>query len=182
MTHDAVWFSRPRKYGKGARQCRLCAHQAGLIRKYGFLLLIFSFTPGKGSHSFRNDHQSLVSFRNLITSDPHHSLADWTPANPFCNWTGVTCSRRHPNRVASLDLTDRDLTGSISPSLGNLSFLRTLYLSGNALTGHIPPQLGRLFRLRELGLDNNGLDGNIPTQLCSCRNLTYLALSFNNFF
>ncbi|EIN13220.1 ribosomal protein S14 [Punctularia strigosozonata HHB-11173 SS5] len=35
MTHDAVWFSRPRKFGKGARQCRLCAHQAGLIRKYG---------------------------------------------------------------------------------------------------------------------------------------------------
>ncbi|KAH7930581.1 hypothetical protein BV22DRAFT_1000411 [Leucogyrophana mollusca] len=35
MTHDAVWFSRPRKYGKGSRQCRLCAHQAGLIRKYG---------------------------------------------------------------------------------------------------------------------------------------------------
>jgi small subunit ribosomal protein S29e len=54
MTHDAVWFSRPRKYGKGSRQwyvtpcyevnvnahaprfgSRLCAHQAGLIRKYG---------------------------------------------------------------------------------------------------------------------------------------------------
>jgi small subunit ribosomal protein S29e len=56
MTHDAVWFSRPRKFGKGARQwyvlsapcfkgwgqcsclpvgSRLCAHQAGLIRKYG---------------------------------------------------------------------------------------------------------------------------------------------------
>ncbi|KAF5356154.1 hypothetical protein D9756_003988 [Leucocoprinus leucothites] len=55
MTHDAVWFSRPRKFGKGSRQwyvpiplaeptepqqfallnSRLCAHQAGLIRKYG---------------------------------------------------------------------------------------------------------------------------------------------------
>ncbi|KAI3622456.1 40s ribosomal protein [Moniliophthora roreri] len=35
MTHDAVWFCRPRKFGKGSRQCRLCAHQAGLIRKYG---------------------------------------------------------------------------------------------------------------------------------------------------
>eukprot|EP00253_Pinus_taeda_P015029 PITA_15029 len=145
-----------------------------------FLLLIFSFTPGKGSHSFHNDHQSLVAFRNLIASDPHHSLADWTPANPFCNWTGVTCNRRHPLKVASLNLTLMDLSGSISPSLGNLSFLRTLDLSGNALTGHIPPQLGRLFRLRELVLDNNGLDGNIPTQLCSCRNLTYLSLSFNN--
>ena len=55
MTHDAVWFSRPRKFGKGSRQwyvlllvlklktqcprlsvgSRLCAHQAGLVRKYG---------------------------------------------------------------------------------------------------------------------------------------------------
>eukprot|EP00253_Pinus_taeda_P015661 PITA_15661 len=145
-----------------------------------FLLLIFSFTPGKGSHSFHNDHQSLVAFRNLIASDPHHSLADWTPANPFCNWTGVTCNRRHPDRVASLNLTLMDLSGSISASLGNLSFLRTLDLSGNALTGHIPPQLGRLFRLRKLRLSHNELDGDIPTQLCSCRNLTLLAVSFNN--
>ncbi|KAK9235203.1 ribosomal protein S14 [Lipomyces kononenkoae] len=35
MAHDDVWFSHPRKYGKGSRQCRVCAHQAGLIRKYG---------------------------------------------------------------------------------------------------------------------------------------------------
>ncbi|TPX72804.1 hypothetical protein SpCBS45565_g00303 [Spizellomyces sp. 'palustris'] len=34
MAHSAVWFSHPRKYGKGSRQCRVCAHQAGLIRKY----------------------------------------------------------------------------------------------------------------------------------------------------
>ncbi|KAJ5088749.1 hypothetical protein N7456_012365 [Penicillium angulare] len=35
MTHESVWFSRPRKYGKGARECRVCSHRAGLIRKYG---------------------------------------------------------------------------------------------------------------------------------------------------
>ncbi|WWD18015.1 40S ribosomal protein S29 [Kwoniella shandongensis] len=33
--HSNVWFSRPRTYGKGSRQCRVCAHQAGLIRKWG---------------------------------------------------------------------------------------------------------------------------------------------------
>ncbi|WWC86080.1 40S ribosomal protein S29 [Kwoniella dendrophila CBS 6074] len=33
--HSNVWFSRPRNYGKGSRQCRVCAHQAGLIRKWG---------------------------------------------------------------------------------------------------------------------------------------------------
>ncbi|KAJ2813184.1 40S ribosomal protein S29 [Coemansia furcata] len=34
MAHDNVWFSRPRHYDKGSRQCRVCTHQAGLIRKY----------------------------------------------------------------------------------------------------------------------------------------------------
>ncbi|GHJ88731.1 hypothetical protein NliqN6_5133 [Naganishia liquefaciens] len=35
MAHSNVWFSHPRNYGKGSRQCRVCAHQAGIIRKYG---------------------------------------------------------------------------------------------------------------------------------------------------
>ncbi|KAL4944864.1 hypothetical protein BDV06DRAFT_209967 [Aspergillus oleicola] len=35
MTHESVWYSRPRTYGKGSRQCRVCSHRAGLIRKYG---------------------------------------------------------------------------------------------------------------------------------------------------
>ncbi|ORZ26015.1 40S ribosomal protein S29 [Absidia repens] len=34
MAHANVWNSRPKTYGKGSRQCRVCAHQAGLIRKY----------------------------------------------------------------------------------------------------------------------------------------------------
>ncbi|KAF7845896.1 hypothetical protein BT93_L0146 [Corymbia citriodora subsp. variegata] len=35
MSHESVWYSRPRTYGKGARACRVCTHKAGLIRKYG---------------------------------------------------------------------------------------------------------------------------------------------------
>ncbi|KMU91431.1 hypothetical protein CIHG_09300 [Coccidioides immitis H538.4] len=38
MTHESVFYSRPRNYGKGSRQCRVCAHKAGLIRKYGLLV------------------------------------------------------------------------------------------------------------------------------------------------
>ncbi|CAI6100344.1 unnamed protein product [Clonostachys chloroleuca] len=34
MSHESVWNSRPRTYGKGARSCRVCKHKAGLIRKY----------------------------------------------------------------------------------------------------------------------------------------------------
>ncbi|PVU84620.1 hypothetical protein BB561_007035, partial [Smittium simulii] len=35
MAHEQVWFSRPRKYGKGSRECRVSTHRMGLIRKYG---------------------------------------------------------------------------------------------------------------------------------------------------
>ncbi|RMZ92490.1 hypothetical protein DV736_g268, partial [Chaetothyriales sp. CBS 134916] len=35
MSHESVWYSRPRTYGKGSRGCRVCTHKAGLIRKYG---------------------------------------------------------------------------------------------------------------------------------------------------
>ncbi|MBY8978623.1 30S ribosomal protein S14, partial [Rhodobacteraceae bacterium NNCM2] len=35
MSHESVWMSRPRTYGKGSRECRVCTHKAGLIRKYG---------------------------------------------------------------------------------------------------------------------------------------------------
>ncbi|KEQ77900.1 ribosomal protein S14 [Aureobasidium namibiae CBS 147.97] len=35
MSHESVWYSRPRTYGKGSRECRVCTHTAGLIRKYG---------------------------------------------------------------------------------------------------------------------------------------------------
>ncbi|KAM3513156.1 hypothetical protein MY11210_003181 [Beauveria gryllotalpidicola] len=34
MSHENVWNSRPRTYGKGSRSCRVCKHTAGLIRKY----------------------------------------------------------------------------------------------------------------------------------------------------
>ena len=35
MAHSAVYFSRPRTYGKGSYTCRVCAHKSAIIRKYG---------------------------------------------------------------------------------------------------------------------------------------------------
>eukprot|EP00253_Pinus_taeda_P012806 PITA_12806 len=149
-----------------------------------FLVFIFTFSfisiSSSSPHSFHDDRQSLLAFKNKISNDPHASMANWSLAFPFCNWPGVTCSRRHIDRVVSLDLPDMELQGTISPYLGNLSFLHTLDLSGNALHGYIPTQLGRLFRLRKLRLSHNLLVGNIPSYLNNCTNLAYLALSYNN--
>ncbi|CAO3594410.1 unnamed protein product [Absidia cylindrospora] len=40
MAHANVWNSRPKSYGKGSRQCRVCAHRAGLIRKYNLNIVV----------------------------------------------------------------------------------------------------------------------------------------------
>eukprot|EP00253_Pinus_taeda_P014184 PITA_14184 len=149
-----------------------------------FLFFIFTFSfisvSSSSPHSFHDDRQSLLAFKNKISSDPHASMANWSLALPFCNWPGVTCSRRHMDRVVSLDLSDMELQGTISPYLGNLSFLHYLDLSNNSLHGHIPTQLERLFRLRDLKLYRNQLSGNIPSDLGNCTNLAHLGLSYNN--
>lgn len=38
MVHSDVWCSRPHNYGKGSRECRVCTHRTGLIRKYDLML------------------------------------------------------------------------------------------------------------------------------------------------
>ncbi|KAF8712825.1 hypothetical protein HU200_028598 [Digitaria exilis] len=102
----------------------------------------------------------------------------WNDTTHFCSWKGVQCSAKHPNRVTSLLLQNQGLAGLISPSLGNLTFLKVLILSTNSFTGEISPSLGHLHRLQELNLINNTLQGRIPS-LANCSRLEILGLSNN---
>ncbi|KAJ6016067.1 40S ribosomal protein S29 [Penicillium herquei] len=71
MTHESVWYSRPRKYGKGSRECRVCAHRAGLIRKYGMNICRQCFREKSTDIGFNK-------VRELF------SLHDSTPTTPPC--------------------------------------------------------------------------------------------------
>ena len=91
-------------------------------------------------------------------------MATWNESIHFCQWQGVTCGRRH-QRVTVLDLQSSKLVGSISPHVGNLSFLRNLTLQNNSFHNNIPLEIGHLHRLQVLQLDNNTLNGKIPSNL-----------------
>ncbi|KAF8026930.1 hypothetical protein BT93_F3425 [Corymbia citriodora subsp. variegata] len=108
-----------------------------------------------------------------ITVDPFGVLNSWNNSIGFCQWYGVTCGWRH-QRVTVLDLSSQGLSGSISPHIGNLTFVRKIRLLNNSLHHDIPLQIGQLRRLRILRLDNNSLAGEIP------KNLSGLALARNN--
>ncbi|KAL7182353.1 hypothetical protein ACSBR1_041122 [Camellia fascicularis] len=72
--------------------------------------------------------------------------------------SGVSCGRRH-QRVTVLNLSSLSLVGSISPQIGNLTFLRRIDLSNNSFHGEIPLEIGKLFRLQYLLLLNNSFQG-----------------------
>ncbi|XP_073110911.1 receptor kinase-like protein Xa21 [Elaeis guineensis] len=125
------------------------------------------------------DWSSLLAFRSLISDDPVGSLASWNDTLHFCRWRGVTCGRRHPERVTALELDSLGLVGLLSPFLANLTFLQRINLSNNRFKGHIPEEFGRLRRLRYLNLTLNSLGGVIPSALGRCSQLRVISLRDN---
>nr|GEU51229.1 receptor kinase-like protein Xa21 [Tanacetum cinerariifolium] len=141
------------------------------------ILCLQNSTTLNGTHS-DVDRVALLAVKSLIREDPQNVTSSWNHSLNFCQWQGVTCSRRH-QRVILLDLSSRGLVGSLSPWIGNMSFLRGILLQNNSLNGEIPEQLGRLFRLQDLHLNNNSFDGSIPRSLSNCSNLNILHLGLN---
>ncbi|XP_007207989.2 probable LRR receptor-like serine/threonine-protein kinase At3g47570 [Prunus persica] len=122
---------------------------------------------------------ALLAFKAQIKEDPYGAMSSWNESTNFCIWHGVTCSRRHHQRVTMLDLPSQNLVGSLSPHVGNLSFLRILNLDNNSLSHEIPPGIGHLHRLQVLRLHNNSFSGPIPSNISHCFNLEYVNLGYN---
>lgn len=132
-------------------------------------------------HGNTTDQRSLLDFKEAITDDPTGALHDWNDNIHHCMWLGVNCSMKHSGRVTALNLGGLNLTGLITPSLGNLTFLRVLNLSNNHFSGQLPT-LDRLRKLEYLYLYHNLLQGNIQdavVALTNCSELKYLDLYSN---
>ncbi|KAI0524082.1 hypothetical protein KFK09_003446 [Dendrobium nobile] len=154
------------------------------LRIYASFLLMIFFSRSlaiSSTHS-SGDAVALLSFKSLITYDPDGALASWgNNSLHFCNWLGVTCGNQSGNepRVTALELIGIDLAGSISPSLGNLSFLQKLHISETQISGSIPHELGYLSNLQFLNLSHNSLAGEIPHTLSECSHMQFINLEFN---
>lgn len=150
------------------------------IRLHFLLVLVVCCTHVAICSSAGNDSDSLalLEFKKSMIRDPNKFLFSWNESTDLCSWDGVLCSAQHPHRVVSLNLTNRDLVGQISPSLGNLTFLKVLILSENSFSGEIPKSLCHLHHLQILKLNDNMLQGGIPS-LANCSKIKELSLSKN---
>lgn len=154
------------------------------LQKLLLLLLLPLSLPIPSASAARNategDRLALLKFKDSISHDPNGVLSTWNDSIHLCNWSGVTCSQRHL-RVIALDLGGYKLSGSISPFIANLSFLRSINLQNNSFNGQIPDEVGNLFRLQSLHLANNTLRGDIPTSLANCSSLKVIDFANNEF-
>ncbi|KAL8127570.1 putative receptor-like protein kinase At3g47110 isoform X2 [Apium graveolens] len=124
------------------------------------------------------DRQALLAVKVSIKDDPFGVLNSWNDSSHFCYWTGVTCSHKRP-RVTELNLASQHLVGTLSSHIGNLSFLRSIYLYQNGFHGSIPNEIGRLFRLQRLVIGNNSFEGGFPANLSHCTNIRRISMSLN---
>ncbi|TYI85178.1 hypothetical protein E1A91_D05G421800v1, partial [Gossypium mustelinum] len=119
------------------------------------------------------DQQALLHFKAKITGDQLRVIESWNSSIHFCHWHGVTRGRKH-QRVTKLEVQYLKLSGSLSPYIGNLSFLKELNLAGNSFYNKIPKDIGRIRRLETLNLTNNSFSGEIPSNLSACSTLTFV--------
>ncbi|CAD5187607.1 unnamed protein product [Musa acuminata subsp. malaccensis] len=122
--------------------------------------------------------QALMGIKASLM-DPHSVLENWDQdsVDP-CSWTMVTCSPE--NLVVGLATPSQNLSGTLSPSIGNLTNLKILFLQNNNMSGPIPPEIGKLSKLQTIDLSNNYFSGEIPDSLGNLNNLQYMRLNNNS--
>uniref|UniRef100_A0A1D1XPJ3 non-specific serine/threonine protein kinase n=1 Tax=Anthurium amnicola TaxID=1678845 RepID=A0A1D1XPJ3_9ARAE len=156
----------------------------GEMRRDGgicFLVLLCLWAPAVGLLSPKGvnyEVQALMGIKEYL-EDPRGVLGNWdkNSVDP-CSWTMVTCSPE--NLVIGLGTPSQNLSGTLSPSIGNLTNLQILLLQNNNISGPIPPEMGKLSQLRTLDLSNNFLTGEIPTSIGQLGSLEYLRLNNNS--
>ncbi|PQQ21851.1 LRR receptor-like serine/threonine-protein kinase EFR [Prunus yedoensis var. nudiflora] len=137
-------------------------------------------TVGAAQTNITTDQSALLALKAHVTSDPHNILVNWSTTTSVCNWAGVVCGARHL-RVASLNLSYMDLTSTIPPYLGNLSFLVELDLGNNSFHDTLPHELSYLRRLKFISFKFNNFMGYIPSWFGSFPKLQSINLRGNQF-
>ncbi|KAJ0725084.1 putative protein kinase RLK-Pelle-LRR-III family [Helianthus annuus] len=95
---------------------------------------------------------TLLTFKQSITQDPEGSLTNWNYSDETpCSWNGIACKDQ---KVISVSIPQKKLSGFISPVLGSLSELRHVNLRSNSL-GNLPEKV-------YIDLTYNNLTGPIP--------------------
>ncbi|KAM3340616.1 leucine-rich repeat receptor-like protein kinase TDR [Capsicum galapagoense] len=145
--------------------------------------LVFSITSS-------NLPLQLISLLTLKSSfhDHQNTFNDWDPTLAFsrpgshiwCSWSGIKCDKK-TNQITSLDLSRRNLSGTIPSDIINLVHLHHLNLSGNAFDGPLQTVIFEFPFLKTLDISHNNFNSTFPSGVSRLKSLTHLNAYSNNF-
>ncbi|XP_068647095.1 probable LRR receptor-like serine/threonine-protein kinase At4g30520 [Aristolochia californica] len=144
------------------------------------VFVLYSATAAFSLEQLNPEVEALISIRDAL-KDPHGALNNWDEdsVDP-CSWAMITCSPE--NFVIGLGAPSQNLSGTLSPTIANLTNLQQILLQNNNISGEIPAELGRLPKLQTLDLSNNRFSGGVPDSLSQLASLQYLRLNNNSLF
>jgi len=101
--------------------------------------------------------------------------------NHTCEWPGVSCDSTE-KFIKRIDLSSKDLRGSIVTEIGLLKSLQEIDLSNNTIVGTIDPMVYMNIQdLKVVRVGKNKLGGNFPREMLEFQNLTEFNISGNLF-
>ncbi|XP_057529938.1 DNA damage-repair/toleration protein DRT100-like [Amaranthus tricolor] len=128
-------------------------------------------TEAELHHSRKGRDVRTLGLDSRIEYDTFQRLASWVPKTDCCTiWDGVECdpSTGRVVKIVHTGIWDESgaetvMSGTLSPFLGNLTYLQVLNLCAlGGLAAPIPTDLGKLSQLKNLYLNHNKISGSIP--------------------
>ncbi|KAK7387637.1 hypothetical protein VNO78_22424 [Psophocarpus tetragonolobus] len=139
------------------------------------LLLVLNYLLVAEGGTADEDLSTLLSLKDTWKNTP----PNWVGSDPCDDWDGIKCKN---SRITSITLASTGLAGGLSGDIGSLSELETLDLSYNKdLTGPLPQSIGELKKLTTLILVGCKFTGPIPGSIGKLQALLYLSLNSNSF-
>ncbi|XP_061342837.1 leucine-rich repeat receptor-like serine/threonine-protein kinase BAM3 [Gastrolobium bilobum] len=131
--------------------------------------------------SLRSQASILVSLKQGFEANTS-CLSNWDMSNymSLCTWDGIQCDHKNSS-VVSLDISNLNVSGTLSPAITGLRSLVSVSLAGNGLSGEFPADIHKLAGLRFLNISNNMFSGNMSWEFSKLNELQVLD-AYNNVF
>ncbi|KAH7837830.1 hypothetical protein Vadar_018522 [Vaccinium darrowii] len=151
---------------------------------FGAWLCWFCLLSGADGQILHPDEVSALRAIKQSLVDPNRNLSNWNRGDPcMSNWTGVLCFNTPAAdgylHVRELQLLHMNLSGTLSPELGRLSYMQILDVMWNQISGSIPKEIGNITSLELLLLNGNQLTGSLPEELGYLPNLDRIQIDQN---
>ncbi|CAL5440675.1 unnamed protein product [Camellia sinensis] len=141
-----------------------------------FFITLMPFHVISQSPATTADQTTLLNLKKLWQSPPW--TASWNSSSSPCTWPEIQCTA---GTVTGLLLRDKNIMGTIPPSICDLKNLTVLDLSYNYLQGDFPKVLYNCSGLQYLDLSQKFFVGSIPSDINRLSSLRFINVGGNNF-